>query len=132
VSATLYEKQQAETAKVARQHTAKAPREAKDAQAVELATERALKKQQRDALTAEKSSNILNKSRRKASYIAAKILTKRCRVVAPVDRTDAGPLAASPPPSTSVRDRQFKTSSKFKLMESFAYTCISIHKENSR
>lgn len=82
-----------EAAKVAQQHAAEDRREAKNAQAAELAAERALKKQKSDPPTAEKSRDILNKSERKASHKAAKNPTKRCRVVAAVDCTDVESFA---------------------------------------
>jgi hypothetical protein len=55
---------------------------AKKAQAEALAAERALKKQQCDAATAQKSHNTLNKRKRKASHSAAKNPTKRRHIVA--------------------------------------------------
>jgi hypothetical protein len=99
---------------VARQHAAEERREAKKARAAELATQRALKKLQRDAATAQKSHDTLNRPKRKALHSAAKDPTKRRRVVAAASRIDAGPLAASPPPKTSARGRQIKTLAKFK------------------
>jgi hypothetical protein len=69
-AATVYRKQQQEEAKVARRHAAEERRKAKKARAAELAAERALKKLQRDAATAEKSRDTLNNSKRKASHKA--------------------------------------------------------------
>jgi hypothetical protein len=113
-AATLYKKQQAEAAKVARQHAAEERREAKKARAAELAAERALKKLQRDVATAEKSRDILRNSKRKASHKAARNPTKHRCVVAAASRADAGPLAASLPPKNSARGCQIKTPAKFK------------------
>ncbi|EFQ94072.1 hypothetical protein P3342_004217 [Pyrenophora teres f. teres] len=113
-AATAYRKQQQQEAKVARQHAAEERREAKKAQAEELAAQRALKKQQRDAATAQKAHDRANNTKRKASHTAAKNPTKRCRVVAAASRSDAGPLAASPPPKKSVRGRDIKTPARYK------------------
>ncbi len=99
---------------MARQHAAEERREAKKARAEELAAARALKKLQRDAATAQKSRNTLNKGTRKASRSAAVNPTKRRRVVGARSQLDAGPLAASPPPKTSARGRKIKTPAKFK------------------
>jgi hypothetical protein len=81
-AATAYKKQQQEEARVARQRAAEERRQAKKVQAKALATERALKKQQREAATAQKSHDTLKKRKRKASHSAAKNPTKRHRVVA--------------------------------------------------
>ena len=48
----MYKKQQAEAAKVARQNAAKEKREANKARAAELTAQRALKKQECNAITA--------------------------------------------------------------------------------
>jgi hypothetical protein len=68
----LYKKQQAEAAKVARQNAAEEKREANKARAAELAAQRTLKKQERDAATAQKARDNTNTSKRKASHRAAK------------------------------------------------------------
>jgi hypothetical protein len=67
----LYKKQQAEAAKVARQHAAEERCNAKKARADELAAARALKKQQRDAATAQKSHDTPTGRKRKASLPTA-------------------------------------------------------------
>jgi hypothetical protein len=113
-AATLYKKKQAEAAKVARQQAAEERAKAKKAKAEELAAARALKKQQRNAATADKSHDTPNRPKRKASHSSAKSPTKRCRVVAPASRVEAGPLPVSLPLKISARGRQIKTPAKFK------------------
>jgi len=110
----LYKKQQAEAAKVARQNAAKEKREANKARAAELTAQRALKKQERDAATAQKARDSTNTSKRKAPHRVVKNLTKRRRVAARASRADAGPPAASPPPKISTHGRTIKTPAKFK------------------
>jgi hypothetical protein len=61
VAHKLCQKQQAEAVKVARQHATEERREAKKARAEELAAARELEKQQRDAATAQKSHDTLNR-----------------------------------------------------------------------
>jgi hypothetical protein len=61
---------------VPRQHATEERREAKKAEAQALVAERAFKKQQRDAATAENSGNTANIRKRKASHKAAKQSSK--------------------------------------------------------
>ena len=110
--AKLYRKKQAEAAKVARQHAAEERAAAKKAKAEELAAARALKKQQQDAATAQKSCDTLNKAKRKASHKAAKIPTKRRRVVGAGSRPDAAPAPPPPPPKTT-RTRSIQAPKKY-------------------
>ncbi|KAG9185961.1 hypothetical protein G6011_02517 [Alternaria panax] len=113
-AATAYKKQQAEEAKVARQLTKEERDRERKARAAELAAQRALKKQQRDAATAQKSHDTPTGSKRKASHKAARIPAKRRRVVAAASRDNAGPPAASPPPKRSLRGRNIKTPARYK------------------
>jgi hypothetical protein len=69
-AAKLYQKQQAEAAKMARQHAKEERAKEKKARAEELAAARALQKQQREAATSQKSRDTLNKGKRKASQSA--------------------------------------------------------------
>jgi hypothetical protein len=110
----LYQKEQAEAAKAARQRAVEERREAKKAQAEALAAQRALKKQQRDAATAEKYRNRTNTSKRKASPSSTENPTKRRRVVAAESGVDAGPSAASPPPISTKSGRNSRLPDKYK------------------
>jgi len=101
-------------AKVARQRAAEERREAKKAQAQALAAERALKKLQRDAAIAEKSRDIANKRKQKASHKAARNLTKHRRVVAARSRVDATPPAASPQTKITARGRNSRSPAKYR------------------
>jgi hypothetical protein len=73
----LHKKKIAEEANAALAQERKRKKEEKEAKARELAASRALKQQQRDATTLQKSRDTLNKSKRKASHKAAKNPTKR-------------------------------------------------------
>ncbi|RMZ73735.1 pogo transposable [Pyrenophora seminiperda CCB06] len=97
----LYKKQQADAAKLARQHAAEERREAKKVRAAELAADRALRKLQRDTATAQKSHDTLNRPKRKASHKVGQNPTKRRRVVAARSRDDAAPAPPSPPRKTT-------------------------------
>jgi hypothetical protein len=97
-AATAYKKQQQKEARVAQQLAAGKRCQVKKAQAEALATKQAHKKQQREAATAQKSYDTLNKRKQKASHSAAKNLTKRHCVVAAQSCVDAVPPAASPSP----------------------------------
>jgi hypothetical protein len=110
----LYQKQQQVAAREARQRAAEERRELKKARAEELAAERALKKLQRDAATAEKSRSRANSSKRKASHKAAQNPIKRRRVVAARSGVDAEPPAASPPPIITKRGRNSRLPAKYK------------------
>jgi hypothetical protein len=110
----LLQKQQAAEAKAARQRAAEERRAAKKAQAETLAAQRALKKQQRDAATAQKCRDTLNKGKRKASHKAAKHPTKRRRVAAARSGADAVPPAASPPPEITSSGRNVRKPARFK------------------
>jgi type IV secretory pathway VirB10-like protein len=70
-SETLYKKKMAEEAKAERQRAKEEREKAKKARREELAAARALKQQERDAATTQKSRDTLNKGRRKASQNAA-------------------------------------------------------------
>jgi hypothetical protein len=100
-AAMLYKKQQADAAKLARQHAAEERREAKNVRAADLAADRALRKLQRDAATAQKSHDTLNRPKRKAPHKAGQNPTKRRRVVAARSRDDAAPAPPSPPRKTT-------------------------------
>ena len=113
-AAASYKKRQQEAAREARQVAKEERERERKAKAERLAASRALKKQQRDAATAQKSHDTANKSKRKASHKAAQKPIKRRRVVAVQSGADAGPPAASHPPKISVRGRQIKTPAKFK------------------
>jgi hypothetical protein len=111
-AATLYRKQQAEAAKLARQHAAEERREAKKARAAELASDRALKKLQRDAETAQKSHDTPSRPKQKASHKAGQNPTKRRRGVAARSRDDAAPAPPSPPRKTT-RTRSIRPPKKY-------------------
>jgi hypothetical protein len=84
---------------VARQQ-AKIERERERKQrAEELAAQRALKKQQREAAPAQKARDRENKRKRTASYNTGQNTIKRRRGVAASSRVDAGPPEASPHPN---------------------------------
>jgi hypothetical protein len=114
VVATLYKKKQAEAAKVAQQEAAEECTKAKKAKAEELAAACALKKQQRNAPTAEKSHNTSNRPKQIAFSSSAKSLTKHRCVVAAASCFEGGPPPASLPLKTSTRGHQTKTPAKFK------------------
>lgn len=79
---------------------------AKKAKAEELAAAQALKKLQQDLAASQKSHNILNKGKRKASHKAAKIPTKCRRVVGVGNRLGAAPAPPPPPKTTRTRSVQ--------------------------
>jgi hypothetical protein len=113
-ASAAYKKQLQEAAKVVQQQ-AKIARDAKrKARAEEQAANRALKKAQSDAATAQKSRDTLNKGKRKASHKAAKNSTKRRRVVAAPSSVDAEPPVASPPPKFTTRGRNIRKPAKYK------------------
>lgn len=91
----------AEEAKARRQQEKEEREIAKKARAEELAANRELKKLQRDAATAQKSRDTLNKGKQKAAHKAVKIPAKRRRV--------AAAPAPPPPPPKSTRTRDVKT-----------------------
>jgi hypothetical protein len=93
-AATLYKKKMAEEAKALRQIARERAAEERKARAAELAAARALKKQQRDAATSQKSRDTLNKGKRKALQNAASNPIKKRRVVGAGSGVDAAP----PPP----------------------------------
>ncbi len=80
-TATAHKKQQAEVAKESRQRAKEEREVAKKARVENLAAARALKKQQRDTATSQKSRDTLNKGKRAASRSSSKAPTKRRRVV---------------------------------------------------
>lgn len=80
------------------QQAARERREQKKARVAELAAERALKKLQRDAATAEKCRNRANTSKREALHSCTKNTIKRFYVVRAASQVDAAPKA--PPLST--------------------------------
>jgi hypothetical protein len=102
----------AEAAKVARQEAAEERRKEKKAKAEELATARALKKLQRDAATAQKSHDIAEGPKRKASHSADKIPAKRRRVVGAASQAAAAPELPPPPPKTT-RTRSVRPPKKY-------------------
>ena len=63
MAATLYEEEQADAAKVARQHAKEERDREKKARAEELAAQRVIEKQQREAVTAPQSHDTLNKAK---------------------------------------------------------------------
>jgi hypothetical protein len=80
-------------------------KEEKEAKARELAASRALKQQQRDAATLQKSYDTHNKGKQTILHNANKILLKRCRVVAAASAASAEPPPLSPPAKTTTRGR---------------------------
>jgi hypothetical protein len=115
-AATLYKKKQAEAAKAEQQKAREEAAIAQKARAEKLAAERALKKQQRDAATAQKSHDRLNKGKRKATHTAAKNPAKRRRVVDVESRVDAAPAPPPPPPPPppkTTRTRSIRTPKKY-------------------
>jgi hypothetical protein len=73
--------------------------------AAELAAARALKKQQRDATTSQKSRNTLNKGKQAALQSAAPKSTKKRRVVGARSSIDAPSPPPQPLPKTTTRGR---------------------------
>ena len=63
LAATLYKEEQADAVKVARQHAKEERDREKKARAEELAAQRVIEKQQREAVTAPKSHDTLNKAK---------------------------------------------------------------------
>lgn len=113
-AATLYKKKIAEEAKALRQVAKERAAEERKAKAAELAATRALKKQQRDAATSQKSRDTLNKGKRKASQSAAPKSTKKRCVVGAESGVDVPSPLPQPPPKTTTRGRQIKVPQKFK------------------
>jgi hypothetical protein len=110
----LYNKQIADEAKAARQRERERKKEEKEAKAKELAASRALKQQQRDAVTLQKSHDTHNKGKRAASRKAEKHTPKRRWVVAAASATPAEPPPPSPPAKTTTRGRQIRVPRKYK------------------
>jgi hypothetical protein len=88
--------------------------EKKEAKAKELAASRALRQQQRDAATSQKSHNTHNKGKRAALCKAENNTPKRCWVVAAESAAPAEPLLSSPPAKTTTRGRQIGVPHKYK------------------
>jgi hypothetical protein len=124
-AARLHEKKIAEEAKALRQTARERAAEERKARAAELAP-RALKKQQRDAATSQKSRDTPNKGKRKASQSAAPNSTKKRRVVGAESGVDVPSPLPQPPPKTT-RGRQIKVPQKFKWYESCAKFYIVLH-----
>lgn len=88
--------------------------EERKAKAAEFTAARALKKQQRDATTLQKSRDTQNKSKRKASQSATQKSTKKRRVVGAESGVDAAPPLPAPPPKITARGRQINVPKKFR------------------
>jgi hypothetical protein len=113
-AAALHKKLEAEEAKAQRKLERERKAEERKAKAAELATACALKEQQRDAATLQKSRDIPNKGKRAASRSAApKSTKKRCVVGAGSGGEAASPLP-QPPPKTTSRGRQINVPNKFR------------------
>ena len=111
-AAAIYKKQQAEAAKVARQHAAEERCKAEKERADKLAAARALKKQQNDTATTQKSHDTPTGRKRKASHKVVKILAKRRRAVG--SRTGVAPAPAAPPaPPKATRTRSVKPPQRY-------------------
>jgi hypothetical protein len=112
--ARLYKKQIADEAKAARQRERERKKEEKEAKAKELAASRALKQQQCNAATSQKSHDTHNKGKRAASRKAKKDTPKRCQVVAAASAAPVEPPPASPPTKTTTRSHQIRVPRKYK------------------
>jgi hypothetical protein len=97
---------------VARQEAAEERRKAKKVRADEVAAARALKKQQREAATLQKSHDVAKKPKRKASHSPNRILAKRRRVVGVQTELEAAP-ELPPPPTKSTRTRSVRPPKKY-------------------
>jgi hypothetical protein len=86
--------------------------QAKKPRAEELAAARALKKQQRDAVTSQKSYDTPNKAKPKASHSAAKSPTKRRCVVSARSQPEAALEPPLPTPQTT-RKRPIRRPKKY-------------------
>jgi hypothetical protein len=81
---------------------------------IELAAARALKKQQRDAATLQKSRNTLNKGKQAASQNAALKPTKKHCIVSAASGAGVEPPPPQPPSKTTMCGRHIKVPQKFK------------------
>ena len=99
---------------MARQRKKEQDQKDKKARAEELAAQRALKKQQRDAVTSQKCHDIASKGKRKASQSLDKKTTKRRCVVAAQSSVEPAPPQPPPPAKTTSRGRTIKIPEKFK------------------
>jgi hypothetical protein len=113
-AAILYKKKMAEEAKALRKVARERAAEERKAKAAELAAARALKKQQRDAATSQKSRDIPNKGKRAASRGAAPKSTKKRRIIGARSSVDVPSPPPQPPPKTTTRGRQINVPSKFR------------------
>jgi hypothetical protein len=113
-AATLYKKNIAEEAKELRKIARARAAEERKARAAQRVTARALKKQQRDAATSQKSRDTPNKGRRAASRSAVQKRAPRRSVVGAA-RGDVVPSPLpEPPPKTTSRGRRINVPSKFR------------------
>jgi hypothetical protein len=113
-AATLYKKNIAEEAKELRKIARAYAAEERKARATQRVAARALKKQQRDAATSQKSRDTPNKGRRAASQSAIQKRAPRRSVIGAA-RGDVVPSPLpEPPPKTTSRGRRINVPSKFR------------------